>query len=342
MPRLPSAFRLAPMAWACGSAACEPVLDVGTWLGTPPAATPTSPATEPTAPPDEPEPEPPSDDSGLPAVDSGLAAKDAGPFVDSGLGSVDSGPPDAGGHDGPPDSGVGCTFPSDIDLNAPAEPREWTTPIAVPWSTGFENGFCDFAIESGYCYADTDSTFDIVMAPRRSGGAAAAFSVATADEVSGTQARCVRRGILPAEAYYGAWYFIPKEAQTAANWNLFHFLGGDGADRKGLWDVSIRSTPDGRLFLYIRDFFAAVVYEPENAPPLPIGQWVHVQFYLRRAADTTGEIALYQDGQRLYRLNDVVTDDTEQGAWYLGNLADDLTPSELTIFMDDVTIGDSL
>jgi hypothetical protein len=177
--------------------------------------------------------------------------------------------------------------------------------------------------------------------PTHSGLLAAAFTIDAAQGANGSQARCARRGILPEAAYYGAWYFIPQAATIMGNWNLFHFLGGDGEARAGLWDVSLRTGPSGELLLYIRDFERTITYEPTEAP-VPIGQWFHIQFYLRRAADATGQIALYQDGVLLHELSDVITDRTTQGAWYIGNLSEEVMPPNFTLYVDDLTISNLL
>lgn len=326
--------------------ACEPRLDVGTWLGStanpPPSPTPSPTPTEPsptgTAPtpsldagpspaPDASAPvEPPELDAG---PDSGV---EAGVDLDSGL---DAGPVS------PPDSGVSCSFPPDPDNLLDAGPLlEWTAPVALPWTTSFENGFCDFPRESGYCYASPDAVYETVSTESRTGMSAASFSVATADTLDGPQSRCVRRGVLPRAAYYSAWYFIPTPVRTTSNWNLFHFRGFSDTESHGLWDVSLRTNAaDGELYLYVLEQITGGIHEPAGAPVVPIGTWFHLQVYLERAADMTGEFAVYQDGQLVFQRVDVVTDDTELGAWYFGNLAEELVPQNFTIYMDDVSIG---
>lgn len=214
-------------------------------------------------------------------------------------------------------------------------------PVPMPWATGFEGGFCDFLRQAGYCYVNTEASHAIVRAPVRSGKFAAAFSVSSDDAVDALQSRCVRWGVLPAEAYYGAWYYIPAYAENALTWNLFHFEGWTGETPRRLWDVSIASS-GGELRLYVHDFISGVARMPPSGRTIPLGRWFHVSFYLRRAAGATGGIALYQDGELLLELDAVVTDDTERGEWYVGNFADELVPAESTVYVDDVTIRPTL
>jgi hypothetical protein len=214
--------------------------------------------------------------------------------------------------------------------------------VDLPWTTGFETtGFCDFARAGGFCYSKPDASYTIVDAPAHDGRSAAAFSVTTDPARSGSQARCFREGALPGEAVYGAWFYVPSLAENAGNWNLMHFQGGAPNALHGLWDVSLDNADDGNLFLYLFDFLGAGIRRaPAGAvPPVPIASWFHVELRLRRAADATGEVALYQDGLLVLELTSLRTDDTDFGQWYVGNLASGLNPLDSTVYIDDVTIS---
>ena len=150
-------------------------------------------------------------------------------------------------------------------------------------------------------------------------------------------------GALPLVAVYGVWFYLPSPATNTGNWNLAHFQGGvAGGPLHNLWDISLRSADDGRLFAYLFDFLNAGIRVPNAAPAVPIGSWFHLEFRLRRASNATGEVALYQDGTLLMELTGLPTDDTDYGQWYVGNYADALTPPSSTIYVDDVTIRATL
>jgi hypothetical protein len=213
--------------------------------------------------------------------------------------------------------------------------------LDIPWSTGFEDGFCDYASALGYCYAAGGSAYTVVSSPVHSGRYAAAFTVDSRDTpLTGTQTRCVRQGILPAAAYYGAWYFVPAVQNNGQTWNLFHFEGGDGpnATLHGLWDVSLVNAQDGGLHVAIFDFLANMVPDTSAVPDIPIGAWFHLEFFFHRAADSTGEVALIQDGQTALDLTGMPTDDSTWARWHVGNLANSLVPPVSTVYVDDVTI----
>lgn len=205
------------------------------------------------------------------------------------------------------------------------------------WSTGFEDQFCGYIRPGGFCYTAPAASHTIVTSPVHSGRFAAAFSV-SAGEPDGHQTRCVRQGMLPHAAYYGAWFFIPKRLTNTGLWNLVHFQGGEPSDQHGLWDISLVNRSNGDLELIVYDFLNRVTRRANVSTPIPIGAWFHVELYLKRAADATGEVALYQDERLLLEAKNIVTDDTDWGQWYVGNLASSLSASDSTLYIDDVTI----
>jgi hypothetical protein len=208
------------------------------------------------------------------------------------------------------------------------------------WATGFEDGFCDYAPPVGFCYAVGGGSYSLVTSPVHSGRYAAAFSVNAALD-GGSQARCVLQGVFPAAAYYSAWYYVPAPAVVVngGNWNLFHFQGG--SDLHGLWDMSLSSPNDGGLYPYVRDYVTFAASTSTAAPPIPIGRWFHLEVYVKRANDTTGEISLLQDGVPAGQLTGLATDNTDAGQWYVGNLASTnaIMPPASTVYVDDVTVG---
>lgn len=223
----------------------------------------------------------------------------------------------------------------------PSEIPSRTAPVATPWSSGFENRFCDYTELAGFCYTDETSAYGIVTSPVHSGRYAAAFTVQS-DAEGGSQTRCVRQGELPTAAYYGAWYYIPEPTTANSNWNLFHFRGGeDLSATRGVLDVSlVTDGEDMHLAVFGRGH--APIGESMRSASVPFGSWFHVQLYLKRADDMTGEVALYQDGQEVFDVTGVRTDDSTLGQWYVGNLANGLSPSASTVYVDDVTLSSTL
>jgi hypothetical protein len=222
-------------------------------------------------------------------------------------------------------------------------------PLIVPWSTGFEeeagDGFGDWSQPStaGFCYATTGATFKIVTSPVHSGQHSAAFMVDTSMATSlPAQARCVRQGVLPPSAYYGAWYYVPVlVTSVGTTWNLFHFQGASAPDAavNDLWDLSLDNQADGSLAPGVYDALTAKVLAA--GPAIPIGTWFHLEVFLKPSAAGAGEISVYVDGNLVLDLSGITTDPTLWGQWYVGNYATSLSPSAATLYVDDVTIETS-
>lgn len=212
----------------------------------------------------------------------------------------------------------------------------------APWSTGFENGFCDYSPPAGFCYSHDSAEFQIVDQPVHSGRHAAAFSVRSGDD---THTRCYREGTLPKEAFYSAWYYVPALSKNRHNWNLIHFQQHRGSSVAAdalthTWDVSLVNDASGALRLNVWTALPGVGKAQGESPPVPIGKWFEITVYLKLAADNSGEVAVYQDGNRYLEFTSVATDfsDSEWGQWYVGNLADDLDPPNSTLYVDDVSV----
>jgi hypothetical protein len=227
-----------------------------------------------------------------------------------------------------------CLSEGAADGSAPST----TDPIAVPWQTGFENGMCDYTEVAGNCYRFPPVNFRMVDSPVHSGQYAAEITIVTGTDIGEQpQGRCYRQGKLPTEAYYGAWYLIPKTATNSGLWNLFRFQSNGSPS--GLWDVHLANRPAGlSLELYSRFLSSDARY----SQPIPIGRWFHVVLYLKRAKDKTGAVALYLDDQKAVEFTNLVTDDSDWAQWYVGNLATDLDPPECTVYLDDITIRSTL
>ena len=214
------------------------------------------------------------------------------------------------------------------------------SPLAVPWSTGFEGASGDpwMPGDTSGCYATAGASFQVVTSPVHSGQHSAAFTVDTA-VASPSQTRCRKQGVLPTAARYGAWYYVPAQETSTGNWNLLHFQGADVADgtsAHGLWDVSLANASGGALHAIVYDFLRTRVLQ--TSASIPVGAWFHLEVFFRRAADSTGELSLSVDGQVALDLTAITTDDSLWGQWFVGNYATAISPPSSTVYVDDVTI----
>jgi hypothetical protein len=229
------------------------------------------------------------------------------------------------------------------DGGTPRVPDQ-TDPVVMPWSASFEENFCDYTRVAGYCYGDGE--YVVVTEPHHLGRFAAEFKVIGAEE---HQTRCVRQGAFPESAYYGAWYFIPKALKSVeVEWNLWHFKGRDTINEPhhDLWDVSlVKGAQAGEWELEIHDRLAppnADRYRSAEPRPVPFGKWFHIAMFLKRAADASGKIVLYQDGVQLFERTNLRSDASKLNQWYVGNWAEDAEPADSLLYVDDVSIGATL
>ena len=79
-----------------------------------------------------------------------------------------------------------------------------------------------------------------------------------------------RQDEYPAEAYYSAWFYLPRAYQTTADWSLVQFQvppTADGGPIGQLLDIDLRSLPNGDLILSVYDHRAAYLRSPTPIRP---------------------------------------------------------------------------
>lgn len=234
-----------------------------------------------------------------------------------------------------------CTTPPDAagPLNDAGVLQPVHDALAVPWSTGFEDAFCGYGDVKGFCYHHGSSTMTLVNSPVRSGRRALSLVVASEDAGGFADTRCVREGLFPSDAYYGAWFYLTALPGSVDNWNILHFQGGNGTPSwNNLWDVTLVKTGDGGFGLTLVEGFDGPALGRQDPPDVPVGAWFHVVFRFLRSTDTTGEITLYQDDQRLFDVKGV-TDPFPYDQWYVGNYVSSTTQPDLSVYMDDVSVS---
>lgn len=147
----------------------------------------------------------------------------------------------------------------------------------------------------------------------------------------------------PPEAYYGAWFFIPASVEIRSWLSLLHFgfhRSASAQDTLPVWDFNVHPSSDGSLIARLFQSEPAVKnYEQSNPIPVPVGRWVHFEIMCRKAADATGRLTVWQDGQQILDLTNVVTAPTEWLQWDAGGGSNDIAPSPATVYFDDATIS---
>ncbi len=178
-------------------------------------------------------------------------------------------------------------------------------------------------------------------------------------------------GEFPTNAYYSAWYFVPRAVAGAMNWNIIRVgypaiadagtpifpTRAPGASSSGdagtaaagdagaavtnfaeLFDVRLRYQPSGDTTLVLFDHRQAYREEsmPSPVPVVPIGQWFQIEFFYRNVADASGHLTIWLDGARVYDVSRPMSGDPLV-YFATGSLVEDGVSVEL--FLDDVAVS---
>jgi hypothetical protein len=145
------------------------------------------------------------------------------------------------------------------------------------------------------------------------------------------------------EAYFSAWYFLPRAYQTVSYWTIFRFQSASPADTTdtalGI-DLNLRSLPEGQMVLYVLqqrpDYLQWPIADP--APYVPVGRWFQIEALYRNATDNTGRLKVWLDGHLVYDIENRITGLTEGFYWTLCNITTSMTPAPVDIYVDDAVI----
>lgn len=148
----------------------------------------------------------------------------------------------------------------------------------------------------------------------------------------------------PPEAYYSAWFYVASDFTVGYWLSLIHFRSsatGDGRNPYATWDMNMNTRPnDGALIPKLYNFVTQVNYD--QAPPalaFPVGRWVHLEVFLKKAADQTGRIALWMDDVLLREVNNISSGSTSWVQWSIGVSSSDIDPVPGTVYVDDAAIS---
>jgi hypothetical protein len=158
------------------------------------------------------------------------------------------------------------------------------------------------------------------------------------------------------EAYYSAWYYFPR-IYRAEWWNIFQFKSRSDNVRSSdpFWFVQVGNRRSGAMYLYLtwwgqlwqdrgvegphRGEFEGHNYG-QVIKDLPVGQWVHIEAFLRQSSAFDGQIIVWQDGVEILKQDNVRTRYPAVAAeWSLNNYAGAIWPTPATIYIDDASIS---
>jgi hypothetical protein len=151
-----------------------------------------------------------------------------------------------------------------------------------------------------------------------------------------------RQDDYPAEAYYSAWFYLPRAYQTTADWSLVQFqvpLTTDGGAIGQLIDIDLRSLPNGELILSVYDHRAAYLRSPTPDPAIlvPVGKWFQIEAFFHNVNDS-GQLSVWLDGQLNYDIHRPFGSNTTV-YWTVASKTYGLSPAESVIYIDDAAVS---
>ena len=158
--------------------------------------------------------------------------------------------------------------------------------------------------------------------------------------------------------YYSAWFLFPRlytltaDPQRGQFWNIFQFKSKTSSRNDPVWflDVANRGR-GGAMYLTLHWWERLAMDGPhagesggrrytQNVADIPVERWIHIEAYLKQAADFTGEVTVWQDGALLFDQKRVKTKYTSgDNQWAVNNYSDGLMPNPATIYIDDVSVA---
>jgi hypothetical protein len=155
----------------------------------------------------------------------------------------------------------------------------------------------------------------------------------------------VRKGNLPTEAYYSAWYYVPHSVTVGTFWVIFKFrmraVADDPTSESELYDFDLVNLPTGEMSVQLYDHRMGGFVVPLDvaSPVVPVGVWFQVEAFYRNAPDATGRVTYWLDGQQVVDVANHAMAPTPWVEWDAVSVGVNLTPSMEVLFIDDCAVS---
>lgn len=256
------------------------------------------------------------------------------------------------------DISLGLAFASGVVLMAGLWIHDATAQTSnILWSADHEEGdLSDWYTPSGGGEFNSGGGVSTASTDVARSGRYSAKATITAPPTAGVRLFRWRESRANPEAYYSAWYYFPRIYRPSW-WIIFQFKSRAGStlDPDPFWFVQVGNRADGTMYLYLTWWYGpwpnGTVEGPhqgefggqdyrQTIKDLPVGQWVHIEVFLRQSAGFDGQIIVWQDGVEILRQDNVKTRYPFMGdEWAPSNYSASISPSPATIYIDDAVIS---
>lgn len=176
----------------------------------------------------------------------------------------------------------------------------------------------------------------------RHGGYAAKLTVDSPDGNSQGNSALSRAGTLPVEAFYSAWYYLPRTVTVGGFWVIFKFRQQDQSTMDELFDLDLINLATGEMSLQLYDHHRQAVIDLDMPDPVvPVGQWFQIEAFYRNAQDATGRLTFWLDGRPIVDIANQPMAPTPWVEWAACSIGENLNPSTAVVYIDDCAVSRS-
>jgi hypothetical protein len=218
----------------------------------------------------------------------------------------------------------------------------------VIWTALFEGD--DFAEWTGVAggsaqaFPAPPNTIAVSSDRAHRGNFAAALTITAGPDGVQENAGLSLAGGLPEAAYYSGWFYLTRTVTVGTFWVIFKFRTRSNADDPSttaeFYDLDLVNMPSGEMTLRLYDHrTTADIPLDVAAPVVPVGSWFQIEAYYRNAADATGRVTYWLNGQQIVDVAGQPTGPTPWVEWDACSVGEDLTPSTTTLYIDDCAVS---
>ena len=219
------------------------------------------------------------------------------------------------------------------------------------WTARFEtDDFSELKVGQGgtaQAFPMPPNMIAVSNAEAHQGSFSAALTITAGPDNTQENAGLSRAGdLLPTEAYYSAWYYLPRSVTVGTFWVIFKFRERTNADDPNtaneLYDMDLATLPSGEMTLELYDHTtAADIPLDVTDPVVPVEAWFQLEAFYRATNDVTGRLTYWLNGQQVVDVAGHPTSPTSWVEWDACSVGEDLTPETVTLYVDDCAISRS-
>ena len=178
------------------------------------------------------------------------------------------------------------------------------------------------------------------------GGYAAQLTIDASTAGSQQNALLSRAGDLPVEAYYSAWYYLPRSVTVGTFWVIFKFrqrtVASDDSTAGELFDLDLRAIPSGEMTVLLYDHRQGRNVPLDVADPVvQVSAWFQVEAFYRNTQDATGRLTYWLNGRQIKDISGQAMAPTSWIEWNACSIGENLTPAPTVLFIDDCAVSRS-